>query len=69
MRAPGAPRPAMAGALHRSVGGRAAFGDAEDDDDEGLLGVAKGEVAAVGGRGGAAAFARAVAKRDGSVEG
>ena len=46
-----------AGALQRSVRRRAALGDAEDDDDEGLLGVAECEVAAVGGRGGPAALA------------
>ena len=40
---------ARPGALHRSVRFRAAFGDAEDDDDEGLLGVAEGKVAAVRG--------------------
>ena len=38
---------ARPGALHRSVRFRASFGDAEDDDDESLLGVAESEVAAV----------------------
>ena len=47
-------------ALHRPVSERAAFGDAEDGNDEGLLGVAESEITAVGGRGGAAALARAV---------
>ena len=43
-----------AGALQRAVRGCAALGDAEDNDYEGLLGVAEREVAAIGGRGGPA---------------
>ena len=50
-----------AGALQRAVRRCAALGDAEDNDYEGLLGVAEREVAAIGGRGGPAALARAVA--------
>ena len=56
-----------AGALHWAILRRAAFGDAEDDGNGGLLGVAEREVAAISGRGGPAALARAMAEGGGSM--